>query len=92
MIIDETIEYVAEYIAQANKSANCIKNAEEYFQFEEWLKELQEYKNNYKQAKWLINSDGYYPYCSNCGKEPDGRKMSKYCPDCGVRMDGDKDV
>lgn len=41
-----------------------------------------------KHGRWLINSDGYYPYCSECKCEPDGRKMSKYCPHCGAKMDG----
>lgn len=43
-----------------------------------------------KHGKWLINSDGYYPYCSECRSEPDGGKMSRYCPNCGARMDGDE--
>ena len=41
-----------------------------------------------KHGRWLINSDGYYPYCSECKCEPDGRKMSKHCPNCGAKMDG----
>ena len=39
-------------------------------------------------AKWIINSDGYYPYCSNCKEIPEYGVMSKYCPECGCRMDG----
>lgn len=39
-----------------------------------------------KQGKWLINPDGYYPYCSECKEEPEGRKMTKFCPECGVDM------
>lgn len=27
-----------------------------------------------KCAKWEINSDGYYPYCSNCLSEPPAGK------------------
>ena len=38
-------------------------------------------------ARWIICSDGYYPYCSNCKNEPFSGKMSKYCPECGARMD-----
>lgn len=38
-------------------------------------------------AKWIINSDGYYPYCSNCKEIPEYGVMSKYCPECGARMD-----
>ena len=38
-------------------------------------------------AKWEISSDGYYPYCSNCKNEPQGREMTKWCPNCGAKMD-----
>lgn len=37
-------------------------------------------------GKWLINPDGYYPYCSECGAEPEGRKMTKFCSECGADM------
>lgn len=37
-------------------------------------------------ANWVICCDGYYPFCSVCGEEPPGRKMSRYCPNCGRRM------
>ena len=39
-------------------------------------------------GKWEINSDGYYPYCSVCGEEPENGKMTNYCPNCGARMKG----
>lgn len=39
-------------------------------------------------AEWIINSDGYYPYCSNCKNEPDYGIMSYYCPMCGAKMSG----
>ena len=42
------------------------------------------YKSN--KAEWKINSDGYYPYCSNCNKEPEGGKMTDFCPNCGADM------
>lgn len=32
---------------------------------------------------------GYYPYCSECKHEPQGREMTKFCPNCGAKMDGD---
>lgn len=41
-------------------------------------------------AKWEINCDGYYPYCSHCKAEPKGGLMSKRCPNCGALMDGGK--
>lgn len=39
-----------------------------------------------KTGQWLINSDGYYPYCSICKNEPQGRIMTDYCPNCGTKM------
>ena len=38
-------------------------------------------------GKWLINSDGYYPYCSECKEEPKSGIMTHYCPNCGAKMD-----
>lgn len=40
-----------------------------------------------KHGQWLINPDGYYPYCSECYHEPKGGEMTKFCPDCGAKMD-----
>ena len=39
-----------------------------------------------KHAKWEINSDGYYPYCSHCKTEPKNGIMTKYCSECGAKM------
>ena len=39
-----------------------------------------------KTGKWLINSDGYYPYCSECRKEPKSGDMTDFCPNCGADM------
>ena len=46
-------------------------------------------------AKWLINSDGYYPYCSNCSYEPKTEVIDlcadvgdiHICPNCGARIE-----
>lgn len=43
-----------------------------------------------RHGHWIINSDGYYPQCSECMSEPRGREMTKYCSECGALMDGDK--
>ena len=40
-----------------------------------------------KHGKWKINSDGYYPYCSECNNEPENGKLTKYCPNCGAKID-----
>ena len=42
-----------------------------------------------KTGQWLINSDGYYPYCSICKNEPKSRIMTDYCPNCGAYMKGE---
>lgn len=39
-------------------------------------------------GRWLINSDGYYPYCSECKEEPKSGIMTHYCPNCGAAIDG----
>lgn len=49
--------------------------------YEDVVEKLQE-----KQGQWLINCDGYYPYCSRCNNEPKGRVMTKFCPECGAEM------
>lgn len=44
-----------------------------------------------RHGKWNINCDGYYPYCSECGYEPEKPCFHKdnrtpYCPNCGAKM------
>ena len=41
-----------------------------------------------KIGRWIICSDGYYPYCSTCKNEPKSRAMTDYCPNCGAFMKG----
>lgn len=48
-------------------------------------------------AKWIISSDGYYPYCSNCGYEPEAPKIhsdnrTPFCPQCGESMTVNWDI
>ena len=43
-----------------------------------------------RRGHWIINSDGYYPQCSECMKEPQGRVMTDWCPNCGARMKGEE--
>ena len=41
-----------------------------------------------KQGHWIISSDGYYPYCSECKVEPKSGEMTDFCPFCGADMRG----
>lgn len=59
----------------------ALKNATLKTIFEEPAADVQEIRH----GKWIISSDGYYPYCSECGKEP--KEMSEFCPKCGAKMD-----
>lgn len=56
------------------------------------LEEELRMSRNIKKGIWTINSDGYYPYCSECGYEPpyvSGKDMrTPYCAKCGAEMDG----
>lgn len=45
-----------------------------------------------KHAKWVICSDGYYPYCSNCNNEPPSKELTEFCPRCGAKMDKECDA
>lgn len=40
-----------------------------------------------RHGRWIINADGYYPYCSACSYEPKNGAMTNFCPACGARMD-----
>ena len=42
--------------------------------------------NSNKEGKWEINCDGWYPYCTVCGEEPNDGKMTPICPKCGAKL------
>ena len=44
-----------------------------------------------RHGRWIISSDGYYPYCWDCKARPKGGNMTKYCPNCGAKMKGADD-
>lgn len=52
----------------------------------DYIKHMPSVTPKQKIGEWYINSDGYYPYCSECKEEPKNRKMTKYCPNCGAKM------
>lgn len=39
-------------------------------------------------SKWVISSDGYYPYCPNCHYRPEG-ELKRFCANCGMDMLGE---
>ena len=62
---------------------NCFP----YWQFSKCIKEAPAADvESVRHGKWLINSDGYYPYCSECKEEPKSGIMTHYCPNCGCKM------
>ena len=38
-------------------------------------------------SRWLISSDGYYPYCPKCHYRPNG-ELKRFCANCGMDMLG----
>lgn len=54
-------------------------------EIESWIDKIPKAQPKLKTAQWLINSDGYYPYCSECMKEPPNC-MTAFCPNCGAKM------
>lgn len=50
---------------------------------------LKEAQLERKKGEWLINSDGYYPYCSECKRSPEF--TTDFCPYCGADMRGEQD-
>ena len=55
----------------------------------EWLEQIPAVQPEKKIGQWLINSDGYYPYCSVCHNVQVNGKMTNYCPECGAYMKGE---
>lgn len=50
------------------------------------VKNLTVHNNSGLKGHWIICSDGYYPYCSECREEPKGGNMTDFCPNCGADM------
>lgn len=55
----------------------------------DFVKGLPQVEPEPRKGKWLINSDGYYPYCSECNAEPKSGEMTNFCPKCGAKMEGE---
>ena len=80
---DKLIEKINAEIDAWGKARMCM-TADELL---ETIEEFEEEAQPVKHGRWEICCDGYYPYCSNCKNEPQGREMTAYCPNCGAKMD-----
>lgn len=56
------------------------------FRMKQWFDHKLQLK--YNHPHWIISSDGYYPYCSECKSEPKNGEMTDFCPNCGADMRG----
>ena len=80
------MEYVRLTIEEYEENYQIIKSLEKTIEvFKKKNEEL--LQKSVKHGKWLISSNGYYPYCSECGEEPKNREMTKFCAECGAKMD-----
>ena len=96
---DEFIDFLSEELSEDpdnNRLNRILEAADEYVErakgdFAEVVLRTRREKDNKigrGNARWLINSDGYYPYCSACMAEPKDGIMTDFCPSCGARMEG----
>ena len=75
------------YFICAIFTANKMASLEEILRRKD--AEVERLKRN-NRGTWVINPDGYYPYCNQCGYEPpyfmgkDNR--TPYCANCGANM------
>ena len=67
---------------------DCFKNYDGYSMAFDMIDEMPRADvQKVKHGKWVICSDGYYPYCSNCNNEPPSKELTEFCPRCGAKMD-----
>ena len=53
-------------------------------------------RDSVKEGVWIINPDGYYPYCSVCHYEPERYasntdNRTPHCPRCGAKLKKETD-
>lgn len=81
------IDFIKDHSYHVRYDGNSIEQGMTVTGIEQALNEMPSIRQ--KTGQWLINSDGYYPYCSICKKEPQNRIMTDYCPNCGAYMKGE---
>ena len=83
------IDFIKDHSYPVRYDGNSIEQGMTVTGIEQALNEMPSVKPAQKTGQWIINSDGYYPYCSICKNEPQGRIMTDYCPNCGAYMKGE---
>lgn len=86
--IQRGVEHAKEVIAEA-PAVDAEKVCEQMGLVKEAMDMAKAYLRPVRHGRWIISSDGYYPYCWDCKARPKGGNMTKYCPNCGAKMDGD---
>lgn len=81
------LDFIKNHSYPVRYDGNSIEQGMTVTGIEEALNEMPNIQSKQKTGQWLINSDGYYPYCSICKNEPQNRVMTKYCPNCGAKME-----
>lgn len=84
--VDEALKQLAAYENTGFTPEQIEKLKKELYLTGTYVSERKE--NNHKPAQWLINSDGYYPYCSNCKAKAKDGLMTEYCLRCKAKMEG----
>lgn len=83
------IDFIKDHSYPVRYDGNSIEQGMTVTGIEEALNEIPNIQSKQKTGQWLINSDGYYPYCSECMNEPQNRIMTDYCSNCGAYMKGE---
>ena len=78
----DILRYVKDVITLESE-INCKKDENKFLN--ELLNEIPITSLN---SKWVISSDGYYPYCPNCHYRLEG-ELKRFCANCGMDMKGE---
>lgn len=85
--INEHLEFVTSGLGNDSEVKKIYKIA--YNHTIDVISILPDIQPEQKIGHWIICSDGYYPYCSQCLNEPKNRIMTKYCGECGAKMESE---
>lgn len=80
------LDFIKDHSYPVRYDGNSIEQGMTVTGIEQALNEMPSIQPEQKIGHWIICSDGYYPYCSQCLNEPKNRIMTKYCGECGAKM------